>query len=494
MGAVESNIRPTAVTLGLRTEALPAGHYVEILTAATEDDVDTLVASHAPAVVVLGPLVGPAEALRIVLRITAENGGPRCIVSGVGPAYGRFQGCVDTDSIFYLSQGELPSAELELLVAAAAGVHVLRERMSLWEPAAAPEALLDFVTRITGQVDPLLAGDVLAGTVRQVVGADAVRYFVHDRRTHTLQSSGGAPTERRFDSAAAGILGYVACSGQPAVVHRIRRDPRYDAELDDLLGDDDAVLVAEPVTDQAGAAVGVLAIARRAGRAPFSAVNLQAIRQLAFCAGPALTALALRDTLRMRVMEEAIGAPDHRQIYREEALVHLLDNHSEAGQLIATFGPFMQKAAVGLALMCAVTAATLAVAEVPDYATGRAVVRDHGSSGDELIALVPASYRPRLAPGMNMRVRLDPDGELGESVPIEAVGPVLSNSAAIASYVGGGVDVTAPAVVVRSHLPPSYRAYEAEGVGRRAGRVDIKVGSESVLVTLVPALKRLRGE
>jgi GAF domain/HlyD family secretion protein len=120
-----------------------------------------------------------------------------------------------------------------------------------------------------------------------------------------------------------------------------------------------------------------------------------------------------------------------------------------------------------------------------------------GSGGFEVIALLPGSDRPQLAPGMALRFELIGYRYNYRSLTIDSVSPdVLSPSEAkrvLGPEIGSDLPVTGPVVVVKAKLPTAE--FEADGVIQRIhdgmfGAADVRVRSERIIFALIPGLRR----
>jgi len=126
-------------------------------------------------------------------------------------------------------------------------------------------------------------------------------------------------------------------------------------------------------------------------------------------------------------------------------------------------------------------------------------VAPKGSAQVSLVAMLPADYRPMLKSGLSMRFELD--GFRFEysdltvtNVSAEAVGPTevqrfLGQERADAVQLDPGAKV-----LVTASLPAATFTSEGEPYGYfdgLTGTAEVRVRSEPILVTLVPALRRL---
>jgi len=115
-----------------------------------------------------------------------------------------------------------------------------------------------------------------------------------------------------------------------------------------------------------------------------------------------------------------------------------------------------------------------------------------------LTAVLPGRYRPVLKPGMPLRFELDGERYRYHDLTIESVGDDVVGPAEVRRYLGANaadtVELKGPLVLVRARLEP--RAMGDDDAANRyfdglPGHVDVKVRAESILVSLIPALRAL---
>jgi membrane fusion protein (multidrug efflux system) len=113
-----------------------------------------------------------------------------------------------------------------------------------------------------------------------------------------------------------------------------------------------------------------------------------------------------------------------------------------------------------------------------------------------LLAVLPGRYRPQLRPGMSLRFELDGYRYQYIVLDIESVADNVVGPSEVKRFLGADVADTVPLdgplVLVRARLPGSGFVSE----GKRydyydglPGRAEVRVRSETILVSLVPALK-----
>ena len=351
---------PLVLTLGLADSTTAGWTGVRVLSTTTKEELLERVADEDAALLVLGPHLPVDETLRVVRRCREELPARRlrCIVSGVGAHIERFQVWIDDDSMFYVSRGALSPDNLQRLVRAATGPSVRpRRRNASAEPPVDPDVLLDLLGRLSEAVDLSAAGRLLVETMRMTAAADGGECFVYDERSQTLQSKDARTGEPRIDSAAAGLVSYVARTGEGLAIAGPSDDPRYDPDVDNPTAAPVAHVAAEPIAGDDGAVLAVVAVVREAAHPPFSAKDLRAIAQLTSCAAPAFRALLHRQSRRQQLMERAVAMAGGAPVYRQEALAHHMQAAADEGRLLATYPPWLRTASwVSLGLLVALLA------------------------------------------------------------------------------------------------------------------------------------------
>lgn len=119
-------------------------------------------------------------------------------------------------------------------------------------------------------------------------------------------------------------------------------------------------------------------------------------------------------------------------------------------------------------------------------------------SGISIIAMMPGHYRPLLKPGMPLRLELSGYRYAYQRLTIDSIGDEVIGPQAARRYLGqeiaDAVALPGPVVLVHARLPgPTFttegRTYDFhDGMH---GTAEVRVRSESILLTLVPGLKAL---
>ena len=114
----------------------------------------------------------------------------------------------------------------------------------------------------------------------------------------------------------------------------------------------------------------------------------------------------------------------------------------------------------------------------------------------EVVAVLPGSYRPRLRPGMPLRLQMAGYSASSTEVPIETIGDQVVGPAEIRRFLpqelADTFAIQGPVVLVTATLPAA--TFEADGktydyFDGMQGPAEARVESRSVLVTLVPGLE-----
>jgi biotin carboxyl carrier protein/GAF domain-containing protein len=397
------------------------------------DEARARLASRRVSVLCLGPGISGLRAKRLLDESArASPVSTLHLLTAAGPDPTLFQDLIDEDRIFYLSSEPVSRMDLAALVESAlerSRKLVEAEPGAAEDPPAARAALarrtLALARRLAAQSDLPSCGALLEEACGELAGADRAHALFYDAASETLWSRGpGLRGEERRESAAVGLVSFVARTGRPVAVERLAGDPRYEREADDPQGSGEERLAAVPVTGKDGERLAVLAAVRSADRPAFSPGDLEALALLAEQA-----ALPLGQALAAQRIEEAeqrreAGLRDRSlELFREEALAHHTAAQAQAGDPLHlsprwtrwTFRLLLAILAAGLLYVC--------FGRLDDYAAGPAVVRFVGST--EIAATAPGTVAAvavqpgqRVAAG-ELLVRFYDAAELAERNRIE---------------------------------------------------------------------------
>ena len=140
-------------------------------------------------------------------------------------------------------------------------------------------------------------------------------------------------------------------------------------------------------------------------------------------------------------------------------------------------------------------AAVLVLTALGDGARGY-VHGQFASLGANLIAVLPGNYRPRLQPGMPMRIQMMGYAYAYSDIAIDTIGDQVVGPNEIRRFLpselADTLPIQGPVVLVTATLPSS--TFEAEGktydyFDGMQGTAAARVGSKMILLTLIPGLE-----
>ncbi len=337
------------------------------------------------------------------------------LVLAGGSDLSRFQDWIDRDRLFYLTPEPIPAADLVPLLRSA----VERRRGAVVAPSVSEEAqaasrVAAAVAAVAGARTAAEAGWSLASAAGDLVAAERAWCLLHDPESDTLwEGEPGAPDERR-ESAAVGLVSFVARTGAPVVLERVGRDPRFDRDADDPHGGGDERFVAVPVTAPGSPRVlAVLATVRPPGRPPFSERDLELLQRLAEQTGPGLA----------RHLEVGLALSAASPLFREEALAFHQEGLRVEGDLLRADPRWMQWTYRLLVIVLAAGLLFSLLGRVREFSSGPAVVRlggrtDLRATAAGTVAEVEVTRGEQVAPG-RLLVRLHDAQEAAELERIE---------------------------------------------------------------------------
>jgi membrane fusion protein (multidrug efflux system) len=351
---------------------------VKIVNAPDPDAVLRRFAEEDAAVVVLGPLLPPADARAFLARFLDEYPESPAIhiVLAAGETPEAFQEFVNRDRIFYLSRTNLANDQLRaLLRGAIRRFQVGLEKTGVVRHAddLSSDGPLDFCIRLSAQQDLANAAGLLVETVRTFLGADRAQCLLYNPDREVLTPPGAERDDQRMETAAAGLVGYVARTGQSIRLERAGNDPRYDAEADDPEGNWAAHYLAAPVWGTGSTIVAVVSAMRDRG-SPFSSADARIMDLLVSSAAPTFTAMLwqMRVESLLRSRARAEGSVD---LFRQEALEYHNASWDERGEVLQAPPPWLRRTHwISIALLLA-GLAYVTMARVNEAVSGQAVIR-----------------------------------------------------------------------------------------------------------------------
>lgn len=362
---------------------------VRVLTAGSEEEVLQILAERPVAALCLGAGFPEGSALDLLEKTSDVSVGEgfeariNMVLAG-GPDLSAFQDWIDQDRLFYLTAEPIPADDVAALLRSA-----LERRRSGFPRPSGERRLAAAVGKVAAAGTPAAAARALASAAAELAEADRAFCLFHDPARDLLWIGEEGEPEARRESAAVGLVSFVARTGLPIALERIGRDPRFDREADDPAAEGDERFTALPVRVAAGEPVlAVLSVIRSAHLAVFSAEDLGLLRRLAEQAAPLLARL-------LPGPEEAASAGAAQVLFREQALkIHQAGMRIE-GDLLRADPGWMQWT---YRLLLAVLVATLlfsVIGTIREYASGPVVVRLGGRT--DLRATAPGTVSEVLA-------------------------------------------------------------------------------------------------
>jgi hypothetical protein len=402
------------------------GDDVEVEAAPTEAEVIARFERGEVAVLALGPGFSghPARQLLESLRERFPESRTLHLLASGGPDPAVFQELIDEDRIFFLSLQSIGGEDLSaLLESAISRFRTLRVQDERTPPKAASSGpshaeglalagtvplpvpkrderaelsrrVLTAAGRLAGERDPAAVAYLVREDLADLIGAARAHVLLYDAETEVLwERRGGMSAEERRESAAVGVVSFVARTGRAVSAARLADDPRYEREADDPEGNGQGPFAAIAVRDPtAGGSstdgpapmapvIAVLAALRDPGSEPFSAADRAALSLYAERAAPALAQLALE----ARLVEQ--GKREERQmregaldVFREEALDFHMTSARKEGDLLRISPVWIDWASWLLLGLAGVGLLFLIFGRIHERSTGVAVIRLGGRS------------------------------------------------------------------------------------------------------------------
>ena len=309
----------------------------------------------------------------------------RFVVLAGGERLERFQPFVDADRIYYLSAAPPAREELVLLLRSA-WLELLPEDPSRNEtgPKAASLTLLE--NQLSQARTPADASRAVQEVLAPEYPGQFLACFFVERSSDTLVR---AIAEREIrQSAATGLVAFVARTGVPLRLVEAPRDPRFDAEADAPQSGIGPWL-AMPLKGASGRVLAVWVLARPLGSQPYRLEDELALAGVLERARPHFVRLEAELTL-----ETGPG----RRLFRGEAMRSFTRGFGQEGHLLELSPKWVERTYPMLLLLLAFLLVFTVLARQHEYAGGPAVLRSGGRL--ELTALQAGSAEELLvAPG-----------------------------------------------------------------------------------------------
>ncbi len=507
------------------------GGSLEVIAVADPGEALRRFSPERTAVLCIGPGSDPDQALAMLSQVAANDPRRRTqnVVLAAGSQLQRFQELVDDDRLFYLCGQPPVDADVARIVTSAATV-----RRGISAPRDDAEVLaetrvLALAARLARESTPAAVSRAAGHEIESLADADQGVCLLYDRVSETLwvPPGGGGRPERR-ESVVAGLVSFAVRTGRPLAVERVGADPRYEPEADNDGGPADQRLLAVPALASGGDVEAVLVALRDGAGESFGDREQRLLGLLADQLAPIFGRLRRREALEHEAARrhDAFGGSG-AGIFRAEALDHYTRGLSDQGNLVE-MSPSWMRWSFRLVLALVVTGFLFAaIGTVDEYAEGTAVVRVEEStepltparispspgrvggwagrggrgvrvSERAVVMLLPGRYRPLLAAGMPMRLELEGYPYAYQHLTVDAVSDGVLGPAEARQLLGPDVGdvISIPGQVVLVHAALPQATFESGGRSLPyhdglLGRVEIRVRSEPILLTLFPGLRAL---
>ncbi|HYI07735.1 MAG TPA: ABC transporter transmembrane domain-containing protein [Thermoanaerobaculia bacterium] len=311
----------------------------EVSVAAGEEDAFRQLAGKRADLLCVGPGLAGRDAAVFLERAAAGAG--RCIVLAAGDEPELFQELVDGDRIFFLSRHAPPASEVASLLRSALHHDERRARLAATETgrgaAVVARALSRVVDRVATEPDVERISGILGDAAAGLTDADDGRCAVYDPLHETLWSRQLDADETIRNSAAAGLVGFVARTGETLALERAGDDPRYDGEADNNGRSPRERFLAVPVLAPAASAevLAVLTATRGPASEPFAEAERARLTDLAVQIAPILSHKIFEARLEaaLAAADDPV-ATDGEPLYRREALHAHFKGAGEPGRVL----------------------------------------------------------------------------------------------------------------------------------------------------------------
>jgi len=325
------------------------------------------------AVLVFGPKVKPLEIRNLLQSRSGEAPGQSVhVVLYDETPPSAFQALVNDDQVFYLAHASIAADELRATIVAAVH-HYTRQKAPAPTALTAKEnmRLTDLCLSLTQQKDLQELASALSMELLDLLQATQARCLFYDPQKNTLSLEGAEEDENELISAAAGLVGYVARTGQRVRIELATKDPRFDTEADNPGCTMETHFIAQPLNASGGATMGVFTATRGVHLGPFTLADEARIEALAVRAEPLLQVLLMEVRARQASTQ---GNSADRNVFRQEALDY--QDHVETnGKLLWGVPLWLTWSHWLIVLFLSIGIAYVLLAKVHEVVTGPAVIR-----------------------------------------------------------------------------------------------------------------------
>jgi membrane fusion protein (multidrug efflux system) len=358
---------------------------VEVVLSDSRSEVWERLTTGEIAVLCLGPRIAGETAQRLLqeMAVSLPEMPTVNVVLAAGPELDLFQALISNDRIFYISQYPLAIEDWAAVLEGAIAEYGRRMCLPLFDDGErhrlSAEAL-EAAQRTAAQPDLAATVQVTNASVRELVRAERAYCLLYDAADDVLWAPEPGGKRERRESAAVGLVSFVARTGRPAAVERLERDGRYDRDADNPEGFDDERFLATPIRATSEPRVLAVLAAVRAAAAP--AFGSQETATLALLAEQ-LVPTFLRWETRWRgglaepAEDAAAGSPAER-IFRREALVASKSERPGEGDPLRISPDWIHWTYRLVLAVVAVGLLYAGLGTVHEYASGPAVIQMGG--------------------------------------------------------------------------------------------------------------------
>jgi hypothetical protein len=290
-----------------------------------------------------------------------------------------FQEFIDESKLFYMARSAISDDQLFALVRAAADQErfflnvVENERLS--QRVVADDRLIEICTRLDLQSDTLCVAGLVSDTAQSLTNASCAHCFIYNSAEETLLEARPAHDDQRGESAATGLIGFVARTGERIDLERADRDPRYDPSVDNPSGIRDPKLIAEPIRLGPGEILGVVAAFRAGHDSSFSRSDVENLALISACSAPRLKHILLQSRIQELLLDPSRGLRGKHDIFRVEALEYHVRKWDQEGDVLRTAPAWLRRSHWFLLIILMLAVAFMSFANLNEYAAGPAIIR-----------------------------------------------------------------------------------------------------------------------
>lgn len=310
-------------------DAADAAKLAEIL-----GDAAVITTSLDARLVCIGPQLLGAHAAAFVESHVVDHPNARYVVLAAGDAPELFQDFVDDDRIFFLARRAPSLDDVASLLRSAFAHDAHRDAPVTRGALVVSQAIARVVDRVATETDLERISGLLGNAAAALTDADEGRFAIYDALHETLWHRSLESSDAIRNSAASGLIGFVARTGSAVMIERIGDDARYDAEADHGGRAPQERFLAVPLTHN-NETLGVLIATRDPDRDAFDDAERARLETLAQQLAP-----IVRHRIVEKRLEEALAAADDpvamdgAPLYRREALQSHLKGAGEPGRVL----------------------------------------------------------------------------------------------------------------------------------------------------------------